>query len=84
MKARGITLSEVATRMRNERTKGIGVSQPSLSGMLNGNIPFSKVEEIAGIIGVSMAELVSNGNEAKREARCPHCGKPISVSVELS
>lgn len=82
IKGNGFTISQVAAKMRNERNGGIGISQPSLSDMLKGNIPFSRVEEICNIIGMDMSLLIGSSDTAS-EASCPHCGKPIKFKTTI-
>lgn len=81
IKAHGYTLAQVASQMKNERAGAIGISQPSLSDMLKGNIPFSRVEEICRIINASLSELVAD--ESNASATCPHCGKPITIKTTI-
>lgn len=52
-----MSISQVAAQMRNERQGTKGVSQQALSDMLRGNIPFTRVQEICGIIGVPLTEI---------------------------
>lgn len=59
IRARGLNLSDVAAKMKNERGNSIGFTQSAMSHMLKGNIPFSRVEEICSIIGITLAELIS-------------------------
>lgn len=73
IKQKGYTLSAIAEKMQNERNGTIGISQPSLSEMLKGNIPFSRVEEIASIIGLSIPELMQIENNTL-VITCPNCG----------
>ena len=58
IKRQGFTLEQVASHMK--RPDGsTGLAQSALSQMLaNGNPSYNKLEEIAGIIGVSVSELV--------------------------
>lgn len=78
IKARGFTMAQVAGKMRNERNGGIGISQPAFSDMLKGNIPFSRVAEIADIIGVSLASLVLDEHTSE-VFTCPRCGAKYMI-----
>ena len=42
------------------RNGTVGITQPTLSAILNNDPQISKLREIAGIIGVPVAELVSD------------------------
>lgn len=54
----GLTVSDVAQRMPRP-DGGVGISQPSMSSLINGNPTVSKLKDIAGILGISLSELVS-------------------------
>ncbi len=57
----GWTLERLASEMKGkDGTKGI--SQPSVSSIINGNPTLDKLQEIAQIIGVSLSELVADNN----------------------
>lgn len=59
IKRQGFTLEQVAAKMKKP-DGSIGLAQPALSQMLaNGNPSYNKLEEIAGIIGLSVSELLS-------------------------
>lgn len=78
IKEHGWTLERLAAEMKGKNgTKG--VSQPSVSSIINGNPTFDKLQEIAGIIGVSVSELVADGSEQTNAISCPYCGKPIKL-----
>lgn len=76
IKESGFTISKVAERL--------GIAQPSLTAQLiNGTMSISRAKEIAVIIGVSLSELVADENEQQGASIvCPHCGKPIEISVK--
>ena len=79
----GFTIQQVAERMVNSKDGSIGVSQGSLSTILNGNPTLSKLQEIASIIGVPVSELVREEDEQRSTLiTCPHCGKEIKSNVE--
>lgn len=56
---KGFTISQVASLMTDKKG-GKGVTQSALSQMIAGNPTIDKLREIAGIIGVPVAELVSD------------------------
>lgn len=62
IKRKGFTIKEVAEKMSNTREGGKGVSQGSLSTILNGNPSINKLKDVANIIGVSVSELVADDN----------------------
>jgi hypothetical protein len=82
IKRQGFTLEQVAAKMK--RPDGsVGLAQSALSQMLaNGNPSYNKLEEIAGIIGLSVSELVKDQSDNK--IICPYCGKPIIFTKEVS
>lgn len=82
IKRQGFTLEQVASKMK--RPDGsVGLAQSALSQMLaNGNPSYNKLEEIAGIIGLSVSELVKDQSDNK--IICPYCGKPIIFTKEAS
>lgn len=63
---------------------GVGISQGSLSTILNGNPTIDKLKDIANIIGLTLSELVEEDGSEKMSTTCPHCGKPIRIKVEKS
>lgn len=79
IQSKGYTISQVASLMTN-KNGGKGVTQSSLSQIINGNPSLDKLKEIASIIGVSVSELLNESNEP--HYNCPHCGKPINIRIE--
>lgn len=77
IKERGWTLERLASEMTNKREDKKGISQSSLSQLLNGCTPLDRLQEIASIIGVSVSELVRDEDEQTNTILCPNCGKPI-------
>lgn len=63
IKQRGFTIKEVADKMSNTRENKIGISQGSLSTILNGNPSLDRLQEIARIIGIPLSELVKERNQ---------------------
>lgn len=83
IKRQGFTIASVAAKMKNEREGKIGMTQGSLSSMLNNNPTITRLQEIADIIGVSLSELVADeASEKETYIICPHCGEKIKISVE--
>lgn len=82
IKRQGFTIASVAAKMKNEREGKIGMTQGTLSSMLNKNPTITRLQEIADIIGVSLSELVSDESEKQTFIICPHCGERIKLSVE--
>lgn len=80
IKAKGWTLEKLASQMTN-KDGSLGVSQATISQMINGNPTLDKLKEIASIIGVSLAELVAD-EDTGATIKCPHCGKPITFKIE--
>lgn len=83
IKQQGFTIAQVAARMK-KKSGGIGISQGSLSTILNGNPTIDKLREVASIIGLSLSELVSDDDDfCSQSLSCPHCGKKIRVSLMI-
>lgn len=61
IKRKGFTLTYVADRLTNKKG-GKGVSLPSLIQTIDGNPTVASLQEIASIIGVTLAELVSEAD----------------------
>lgn len=75
IKRQGFTLDGVAQEM--------GISKSAMSQIVNGNPTYSKLQEIATIIGISVSELVSDATDSRTSTlRCPHCGKEIQVEIK--
>ena len=83
IKEAGMTVSEVAAKMPRP-DGGKGIAQASLSAIINGNPTINKLKDIADILGVSLAELVSDDDDScSQSLSCPHCGKPIHLSLTV-
>ena len=80
IKDKGWTLEKLAAQMTNKDGTQ-GVSQATVSQMLSGNPTLDKLKEIASIIGVSLSELVSDG-EPKTIIKCPRCGEDIIIEAK--
>lgn len=81
IKDNGWTLEQLATEMTNKYGEK-GITQSSVSQLLNGNPTLDKLQEIANIIGISVSELVRDENDMKTTITCPHCGKDIQIEVK--
>lgn len=81
IKEHGWTLERLASEMTNKRGGKQGISQSSLSQLLNGKTPLDRLQEIADIIGISVSELVADGNDRPNTITCPHCGKTIMLTL---
>lgn len=83
IKEKGWTLEKLAAEMTGKDGKK-GISQPSVSSIVNGNPTIDKLQEIADIIGVSVADLVRDSDEQHSTSlTCPHCGKEINIEWNL-
>lgn len=77
IKAKGWTLEKLANEMTNKNGQK-GISQASVSQIINGNPTFDKLQEIASIIGISVSELVSDNTEDNTLV-CPNCGAKLEL-----
>ena len=75
LKRHGYTLTAVA--------KKFGITRSALSQQINNRtMTIAKLEEIAEVTGIPLRELVAS-DDAAPSAACPHCGKPIRLSVSV-
>lgn len=82
IKNNGWTLEQLAAEMMNKNGEK-GISQPSVSSIVNGNPTLDKLQEIANIIGISVSELVrEEGESPVTTLTCPHCGREIQIEVK--
>ena len=82
IKESGWTLERLAAEMTGKNGEK-GITQSSVSQMLNGNPTIDKLQEIANIIGVSVSELVRDTDEQRGTSlTCPHCGKEIQIELK--
>ena len=72
IKDKGWTLDKLASEMTNKNGQK-GITQASVSQIINGNPTLDKLQEIAYIIGISVSELVSEGEDDKNTITCPKC-----------
>lgn len=77
IKEKGWTLEKLAAEMKN-RHGGKGVTQSSVSQMLNGNPTLDKLVEIADILEISVSELLGD----KYVAKCPKCGAKLEIEIK--
>lgn len=75
---RGFTISQVAALMTNKNGEK-GMSQSSLSQIINGNPSLDKLKEIASILGISVSELLKEDNESTFVFTCPKCGMKLKL-----
>lgn len=75
IKDKGWTLERLAAEMKNKNGEK-GISQASVSQLINGNPTIDKLQEIATILGISVSELVEdeNINNDCNHFTCPKCG----------
>lgn len=82
IKDSGWTLEQLAAEMKNKNGDK-GISQPSVSSIVNGNPTLDKLQEIANIIGISVSELLRDENDIRKTSvTCPHCGMEIQIEVK--
>lgn len=72
----GFTTQQIAEKLN--------ISQQAVSQAINGNPSLSRLEQIAGAIGIPVSELVADNPAAHVEPqqKCPYCGHEISIKVE--
>lgn len=81
---KGWTLERLAAQMVNTRKEGNpkGVSQATMSQIINGNPTIDKLQQIASIMGITLEELVHDEDSPMATyIKCPHCGKDIEIKT---
>ena len=73
---RGFTVSQVAALMTNKKGEK-GITQSSLSQIINGNPSLDKLKEIASSIGVTVSDLLRD--EDDNTFVCPNCGAKLEL-----
>ena len=69
LKERGMQFKELADKL--------GVSDVALRQSLNGNPTYSRLKEVADILGVEVGELF--GHQSKDTIICPKCGSKFKI-----
>ncbi len=80
----GWTLERLAKEMtvsKGENKNEKGISHAAVSQIINGNPQLDRLKEIASIIGISVSELLSDG-EPQTKIKCPKCGANITIKCE--
>lgn len=84
----GYTLEEIAKKLKSNRSGELGISQPSMSSIVNGNTTVARLQEIADVLGITLSELVADdtgnpsGEKEELSVRCPKCGSVIRLKVD--
>lgn len=55
-----------------------------MSSLINGNPSYSRLKEIADILGITVSELVADapGHIIEPQQKCPYCGHDLNIKVE--
>jgi ribosome-binding protein aMBF1 (putative translation factor) len=68
---------------KRDFAKAIGRTAGSLNDLLS-SPSWPSLEKMASVLGISVAELVSDGEpHSTHTATCPHCGHEIEITIEL-
>ncbi len=72
----GFTTQQIAEKLN--------ISQQAVSQAINGNPSLSRLEQIAGAIGITVSELVSDapGHIIEPQQKCPYCGHDLNIKIE--
>ena len=64
--------------------ESLGISQQAVSQAINGNPSLSRLEQIAGAIGITVSELVADNpaSHIEPQQKCPYCGHDLNIKVE--
>lgn len=62
----------------------LNISQQAVSQAINGNPSLSRLEQIAGAIGITVSELVGDApaSHIEPQQKCPYCGNNLNIKVE--
>lgn len=77
MKSRGWTMERLASCM-TDKTGKVGVSQGTVSQIINGNPTVGKLEEIARILDCDVSDFF-NDSDASEVFTCPKCGQKFRM-----
>ena len=80
IKDKGWTMESLAAEMKNKNGEK-GISQSSVSQLINGNPTLDKLIEIASIIGISVSELLADEPNQSIFIECPYCHQNIPIGV---
>ena len=72
----GFTTQQIAEKLN--------ISQQAVSQAINGNPSLSRLQEIAGAIGITVSELVADNpaSHIEPQMHCPYCGHDLNIKVE--
>jgi transcriptional regulator with XRE-family HTH domain len=72
----GFTTQQIAEKLN--------ISQQAVSQAINGNPSLSRLEQIAGAIGITVSELVADNpaSHIEPQQKCPYCGHDLNIKVE--
>ena len=70
IKEKGLTLTEVAEKL--------GVKQPAISSIINGNPTVEVLNRLSSAIGCDVSDFFDKRSVT---VNCPYCGKDIEVSL---
>lgn len=71
-------MERLACEMTNKNGQK-GISQASVSQIINGNPTLDKLQEIASILGISVSELVRDDENRSPSITCPKCGAKFEL-----
>lgn len=81
IKEKGWTMERLACEMTNKSGQK-GISQASVSQIINGNPTLDKLQEIASILGISVSELVRDDENRTSFITCPYCKRSFEVELK--
>lgn len=71
----GFTTQQIAEKLN--------ISQQAVSQAINGNPSLSRLQEIAGAMGITVSELVTDDNQHQADlvVTCPKCGNVMRFKL---
>lgn len=75
IKEHGFTAQKIAEK---------NVSRQAVSQVINGNPTLSRLNDIAGAIGITVSELVADApaSHIEPQQKCPYCGHDLKIDLK--
>lgn len=76
IKEHGFTAQKIAEKLN--------ISQQAVSQAINGNPTLSRLNDIAGAIGITVSELVADApaSHIEPQQKCPYCGHDLKIDLK--
>lgn len=71
----------LAGMSKRDFAKAIGRTAGSLNDLLS-SPSWPSLEKMASVLGISVSELVSDGDQPRHTTVCPHCGHELTIELK--